>query len=61
MKKIEIVSNTEPLIALATIDRLDILNNLFGKVIVPEAVHYELLDGGSAQAGISCISASNLG
>ncbi len=51
MKKIEIISNTGPLIALATIDRLDILNNLFEKVVVPEAVHYELLEGGPAQAG----------
>ena len=53
MKKIEIISNTGPLIALATIDRLDLLNTLFEKVIVPEAVHQELLVGGSAQAGIN--------
>ena len=53
MKKREIISNTGPLIALATIDRLDILKNLFGKVVVPEAVHYELLEGGSLQAGTS--------
>lgn len=53
MKKSEIISNTGPLIALATIDRLDILSNLFEKVVVPEAVHCELLEGGSAQAGIS--------
>ena len=38
---------------MATIDRLDILNNLFEKVIVPETVHYGLLEGGSAQAGIN--------
>ncbi len=53
MTKKEIISNTGPLIALATIDRLDILNNLFEKVVVPEAVHYELLEGGSLQAGTS--------
>jgi predicted nucleic acid-binding protein len=53
MKKTEIISNTGPLIALATIDRLDLLNTLFEKVIVPEAVHQELLVGGSAQAGIN--------
>ena len=53
MKRREIISNTGPLIALASIDRLDILNNLFEKVVVPEAVHDELLEGGPAQAGIS--------
>lgn len=48
-----IISNTGPLIALATVDRLDILRGLFEKIIIPEAVHFELLEGGATQAGIS--------
>ena len=32
------VSNTGPLVALAVIDRLDLLHCLFDEVIVPEAV-----------------------
>jgi len=52
MKTKVIISNTGPLIALATVDRLDILNDLFEKIIVPEAVHFELLEGGTTQAGI---------
>ncbi len=53
MKQGVVVSNTGPLIALATIDRLDILKNIFDKIVVPEAVHSELLEGGSFQAGIN--------
>jgi len=48
-----IISNTGPLIALATVDRLDVLRGLFEKIIIPEAVHFELLEGGATQAGIS--------
>ena len=40
-----LVSNTGPLVALAVIDRLDLLHCLFDEVIVPEAVHFELLEG----------------
>ncbi|MBI4687873.1 MAG: DUF3368 domain-containing protein [Nitrospirae bacterium] len=47
-----LISNTGPIIALALIDRLDILQTLFQKVIVPDAVHKELLDGGTSGNGI---------
>lgn len=46
-----IISNTGPLVALAVIDRLDLLDLLFDAVIVPEAVHGELLAGGMNHAG----------
>lgn len=38
----EIVSNSGPLISLARIGRLDLLPELFGKVVVPTAVFQEL-------------------
>ena len=38
-----IVSNTTPIINLAEIGRLDVLQGLFGKVVVPPAVVDELL------------------
>ena len=41
-----IVSDTGPLIALAIIEHLDILKILFNEVIVPQAVHDEVLQGG---------------
>ncbi len=37
------VSNTGPLIALAKVDRLPLLEHLFGAVHIPPAVHRELL------------------
>ncbi|MCI5157918.1 MAG: DUF3368 domain-containing protein [Candidatus Electrothrix sp. AUS1_2] len=42
-----------PTIALSVIDRLDLLNLLFDEVTVPEAVHFELMEGGVKQAGIT--------
>ncbi len=39
----KIVSNTGPLIGLAKINLLDILKNLSGDVLIPPAVHRELL------------------
>jgi len=48
-----LVSNTGPLIALMMIDRLDILRGLFQKIIIPEEVHKELLQGEVAGVGLS--------
>ena len=38
-----VASNTGPLIALAKIDRLLVLERLFDKVLIPAVVHRELL------------------
>lgn len=38
-----IVSDTSPITALMTVGQADLLANLFGEVIVPPAVHSELL------------------
>ena len=47
-----IICNTGPLIALAGIRRLDILKNLYTTIIVPIAVHQELLNGGKFLTGL---------
>lgn len=47
-----LVSNTGPLIALALIDRLDVLNALFESVCISEEVHKELLEGGTSGHGL---------
>lgn len=39
-----VVSDTSPLISFLKINRLDILEKLFGKIIVPEAVYAELVN-----------------
>lgn len=41
-----LVCNTGPLIALSLIDRIDLLRSLFEVVIIPEAVHLEILAEG---------------
>lgn len=47
-----VVADTGPLIALAGIDRLDLLAALFGRVLVPDAVHEEVLAGGDRDLGL---------
>ena len=39
-----VVSNTSPLIALAKLERLDLLQQLFQKITIPESVYHEFLD-----------------
>lgn len=39
-----IVSNTSPITSLAAIQRLDLLQQLYGTVIIPEAVYRELTE-----------------
>jgi predicted nucleic acid-binding protein len=47
-----LVCNTGPLIALSLIDRIDLLRSLFEVVIIPEAVHQEILAGGPMNLGL---------
>ncbi len=37
-----VVSNTTPIISLASIQRIDILRRVFGEIIVPQAVYNEI-------------------
>jgi len=41
-----VVSNTSPMTSLAAISQLDLLRNLYGTVIIPQAVYDELKDYG---------------
>ncbi len=47
-----VVSDATPIIALTLIDRLILLPKLYGKVIIPFAVHAELLACISGKTGI---------
>lgn len=38
----KVVSNTTPIISLASIGKIDLLEKLFGTIIIPEAVYSEL-------------------
>ncbi len=47
-----VVSNTGPMIALATIERLDLLQSIFEEIVIPESVHRKILEGGKAGVGV---------
>lgn len=47
-----IVCNSGPLIALGILGKLDFLKSLFDEVLVPEAVHQEISQGGLKLAGL---------
>ena len=41
----KVISNTTPILSLLKIDKLDILKELYGQVIIPNAVYQEIEDG----------------
>lgn len=47
-----VVSNTGPIIALSTIEKLEILQQIFHEVVVSEKVHQGILAGGRDLAGL---------
>jgi predicted nucleic acid-binding protein len=47
---VKIVSNTGPIIGLAKIGRLDLLQSLTGEVLIPSSVHKELFGKTGAEA-----------
>ncbi len=55
----QVVSNTGPMIALAMIDRLEILRSIFEEILVPEAVHNEILEGGKSGIGIQAYQSAS--
>ncbi|MFQ5708190.1 MAG: DUF3368 domain-containing protein [bacterium] len=46
-----VISNTSPVINLAAIEKLDLLNQLYGKIIIPQGVYHEVKGTGADQAG----------
>ncbi len=46
-----VVSNTTPLIGLASIQRFDLLQQLFGEVYIPQAVYDEAVIAGREEGG----------
>ncbi len=54
-----VVSNSGPLITLATIGKLSLLEALFGELCVPQAVYDEVVAQGSGEPGSAEISAAS--
>ncbi len=51
-----VVVNATPLIALAILNRLDILRQMFSEVIVPTAVYEEVVAQGSERVGATAVA-----
>ena len=51
-----VVSNTSPIVNLAAIGRLDLLEQLYGTVIIPQAVYREIVVLGAGQPGAMEVS-----
>lgn len=54
-----VVSDTTPIISLLKINRLDLLEKLYGMVIIPQAVYFELTDNEKYRNEAEIISDSN--
>ena len=52
-----VVSNTSPIINLAMINQLNLLERLYGTVIIPPAVYDEIVTGGAGQPGADVVQA----
>lgn len=46
-----VVSNTSPIVNLAAIGQLELLEKLFQKIIIPQAVYHEIAVAGKGQPG----------
>ena len=54
-----VVVNTTPIIALALIGQLDILQQLYREVVIPPTVQHEVLSGGSGGIGVIELQRAN--
>lgn len=50
-----VISNTSPISNLAAIGQLDLLQQLYGSIIIPVAVYQELLNAGTTHPGVLAV------
>lgn len=55
----KVVSNTSPIINLAAINHLDVLRQVFGTIVIPQAVYHEIVVVGSGQPGADEVREAN--
>lgn len=54
-----IVSDTSPISNLAAIGQLELLQQLYGNLIIPTAVYHELLNSGNTDPAVLAIKSVN--
>ena len=52
-----VVSNTSPIINLAAVGQLDLLRQLYGQIVIPQAVYTEIVGRGAGQPGADEVAA----
>ncbi|MCX8027423.1 MAG: DUF3368 domain-containing protein [Thermodesulfovibrionales bacterium] len=50
-----VISNSSPLIALASIERLDLLKRIWGEILIPDGVYEEVIVKGEGKKGADAI------
>lgn len=53
-----VVSNSSPLIALARLSYLDLLQALYGEIVIPQAVYQEVVQAGNGREGSAAVQAA---
>jgi len=53
-----VVSNTSPIINLAAIGQLNLLEQLYGRIVIPQGVYHEIVIVGAGQAGAAEVQTS---
>jgi predicted nucleic acid-binding protein len=53
-----IISNASPLIALCSIERLQILKSLWKKIVIPQAVYREVVEKGAGKTGAEVVASA---
>lgn len=54
-----VVVNATPIITLAIVDQLELLRHLYPRLVIPEAVHREVLAGGNHRPGARQLAAAS--
>jgi predicted nucleic acid-binding protein len=54
-----VVGNTSPIINLAAVGQLQLLRQLYGQIVIPQAVHREIAIVGAGQPGASQVESSD--
>ncbi len=54
-----IVSNTSPISNLATVGQLSLMSQLYGRILIPGAVHEELLDSRAGETVITAVRSAS--
>jgi uncharacterized protein len=54
-----VISNTSPIINLAAIGQLSLLRQLYGQIVIPEAVYIEIVGRGAGQSGADEVAAAD--